>query len=227
METLTETLREAGYQNRILTEKQLARLLGGADARRYGLVNRALKAGELVRIRRGLYVLADRFRDYKLHPFRVAQALCPGSYVSLETALAHHGWIPEAVYATASIIPGRKSKAVNHPALGRFTFHPLALHRTAFLELVDRIQIDNQTMLVARPARALMDIVCFRKIEWRDLSWLEQGMRIDLADLLTISKADLGTLRSVYKHKAVLDFLAQLELALAPYRQKRRRKTAQ
>ncbi len=227
METLTETLREAGYQNRILTEKQLARLLGGADSRRYGLVNRALKAGELIRIRRGLYVLADRFRDHKLHPFRVAQALYPGSYVSLETALAHHGWIPESVYATASIIPGRKTKEVDHPALGRFSFHPLALHRTAFLELVDRIQIDNQTMLVARPARALMDIVCFRKIEWRDLSWLEQGMRIDLADLLTITKSDLAALRSVYKHKSVLDFLAQLELVLAPYRQKHKRKTAQ
>lgn len=98
MQTLAQKLIEQGLENRVLTEKQLARVLKGSRQRRYGLVNRALKAGELHRLSRGRYLLADRFRDYPGHPFALAQALVPGSYVSFETAFAHHGWIPEAVW---------------------------------------------------------------------------------------------------------------------------------
>lgn len=43
--------------------------------RRYGLVNRALKAGELIRLTRGSYLLADRYRDYSGHSFALAQAI--------------------------------------------------------------------------------------------------------------------------------------------------------
>ena len=57
--------------------------------RRYHLVHRAIKAGELLRLRRGSYLLAESFRDYPIHPFALAQAFVPGSYVSYETALAH------------------------------------------------------------------------------------------------------------------------------------------
>src|SRR6185503_9694416 len=49
MQTLAESLIEQGLSNRILSERQLERAVGGEAARRYGLVNRALKANELVR----------------------------------------------------------------------------------------------------------------------------------------------------------------------------------
>jgi predicted transcriptional regulator of viral defense system len=68
-----------------------------------------MKSGELVRLQRGLYVLADRYRAQPCHSFAVAQAFAPGSYISFETALAYHGWIPERVFVTASVVPGRKS----------------------------------------------------------------------------------------------------------------------
>lgn len=54
MNVLADQVTAAGYANRILTERQLARLLGGTEARRYGLVNRALRAGALERVKRGL-----------------------------------------------------------------------------------------------------------------------------------------------------------------------------
>lgn len=215
MQSLTQILRDAGYANRVFTEKQLSRLLGGGDARRYGLVNRALKADELIRIRRGLYLFADRYRDYRAHPFRIAQALYPGSYVSLETALAYHGWIPEASYVTASIVPDRKSKEFTHSQLGLFTFHPLAVNKTAFLELVDRIQVDKQTMLVAQPVRALMDLICFRKTAWQSMEWIEGNLRIDRSDLATINSDECETLKSVYKNKSVQKFLENLQAAIA------------
>jgi predicted transcriptional regulator of viral defense system len=169
-----------------------------------------MKAGELLRVRRGTYLLAERYRDYNAHPFALAQAFVPGSYVSFETALAHHGWIPEAVYTTASVTPGRKSHEYEHPLFGSFTFHPLATHAGYFLELVDREQINEQAMLVAKPIRALMDLVCHRKAEWNGMEWLQQSLRIDYDYLRQITSADIRTLKLVYKHKRVNDFLESL-----------------
>jgi len=210
MKALTEKIMETDLVNRVFNDLQLGRKLGGSDARRYGLVNRALKAGELLRVIRGLYVLDNKYRDYPLHPFALAQVLVPGSYVSLETALAHHGWIPEGVYTIASIVPGRKSKDYEHEKLGSFTFHPLATNKGHFLELVERLKIDGQSMMVAKPVRALMDLVCLRKTEWQGMDWLTDGLRIDYDYLRSITNADIRTLQLVYKQKRVKTFLDNL-----------------
>ena len=210
MKALTEKIMETDLVNRVFNDLQLGRKLGGSSSRRYGLVNRALKAGELHRVKRGLYVLDNKYRDYPLHPFALAQALAPGSYVSLETALAHHGWIPEGVYTIASIVPGRKSKEYEHEKLGSFTFHPLASNKGYFLELVERLKINGQSMMVAKPVRALMDLVCLRKTEWQGMDWLTEGLRIDYDYLRSITHADIRTLRLVYKQKRVKTFLDNL-----------------
>jgi hypothetical protein len=58
-----------GLAGRIFNERQLAELLGGSDARRYGLVNRALRDGSLIRVKRGTYVLGEEQRSDPIHPF--------------------------------------------------------------------------------------------------------------------------------------------------------------
>jgi predicted transcriptional regulator of viral defense system len=210
MQTLTEQLIDEGFKNRVIMDTQLARLISGTPQRRHSLVNRAMKAGELLRLRRGAYLLADKYRDYTAHPFALAQAFVPGSYVSFETALAYHGWIPEAVYATASVTPGRKSHEYEHPSFGRFTFQPLATHAGYFLERVDREQIQQQTLLVATPIRAFMDLVCLRKAEWQGMEWLHESLRIDYENLRQVTAADISTLLLVYKQKRVTLFLESL-----------------
>jgi predicted transcriptional regulator of viral defense system len=214
MQTLTRQLTNAGLRDRILTDHQLKRLVAGTDQRRYHLVNRAAKAGELVRLRRGLYVLADGFREYPVHPFAIAQMLVPGSYVSLQTALAFHGWIPEAVYTTASIVPGRKAKEFRHERLGLFTFYPLAIQRGSFLELVRRVETNGHRFLVAEPLRALMDLVCLKKVEWQGFAWIEQGLRVDADALNQVTGTELRTLKEIYKHERVRNFIGELEQSL-------------
>ena len=214
MQTLTEQLIEHGLNDRILTDVQLGRLISGSRQRRYNLVNRAMKAGELVRLRRGLYMLPNKYRSQACHPYALAQKLVPGSYVSLETALAFHGWIPEAVYTTASIVPGRKAKRFDCESLGMFGFYPLAIQAGYFLELVERVQLREQHVFMALPIRALLDLVCMRKMEWQGLAWLVQGMRIDENVLNRVSGAELRTLKLVYKHQRVKGFIAELEIAL-------------
>ena len=55
MQTITEKLIQAGWVGRTVTQPQLARMFNG------NLVNRALGSGELLQLRRGLYLLADIF----------------------------------------------------------------------------------------------------------------------------------------------------------------------
>jgi hypothetical protein len=214
MQTLTKLLAEHALRDRIFTDNQLSRLIEGPSQRRYYLVNRAIKAKELIRLRRGLYVLADKYRSQPCHPYALAQMLVPGSYVSLETALAFHGWIPEAVYTTSSIVPGRKTKDFENERMGRFTFHPLAIQCGYFLEGVQRIQLRGQPALVAGSLRALMDLVCLRKVEWTGMEWIEQGLRIDSDSLGEVTGSELRALKNVYKHKKVWHFLNGLEVAL-------------
>jgi len=67
---------------------------------------------------------------------------------------------------------------------------------------------------MASPLRALMDLVCFRKLEWQCLSWLEQGMRSDEVTLDAVTATDIQSLKNVYKHTRVLNFLNELAAAL-------------
>lgn len=210
MQTLTKQILDAGLSNRAFNDAQLARLVEGTPQRRHNLVNRAVKTGELVRLKRGIYLLDNTLRDYPAHPFALAQAYVPGSYVSFETALAHHGWIPEAVHMTASVTPSREAHEHEHPSFGSFSFHPLATQPGYFLELVARQQTQQQTMFVAKPFRALMDLVCLRKVEWQGMSWLTDGLRIDRESLRSITNADIRTLELVYTQKRAKSYLRSL-----------------
>ncbi len=214
MQTVVQAILDSGLGDRVICEQQLARLVEGSAQRRYNLVNRALKAGELVRLRRGRYLLARRWRTKPGHPFALAQALRPGSYVSFETALSFHGWIPETTPLTACVTPERKSSETLHPSFGLFQFSPLAINEGFFLEGIDRLILDDQAALVAQPLRALLDTVCRRKLAWRGRGWLVDGLRIDSDILDTLQRDHLQTLQAVYKHGPMRDFITALDKEL-------------
>lgn len=213
-QTLTSILLEHDMTRPLVNDVQLARIIKGSPQRRYNLVNRALKSGELHRLRRGLYLLSRPYRSYDCHPFALAHTLVPGSYVSLETALAYHGWIPEAVHVVASIVPGSKSSEFEDGLLGRFSFHPLATQQGHFLELVARVVMTQQAVFVAQPMRALLDLVCLSKQEWQGTEWLEHGLRIEPELLRSVTAPQLQTLMMVYKQKRTQDFIVKLAQAL-------------
>jgi hypothetical protein len=219
MATLVTKIIEVGYGDRPFTERQLASILQVGDASRYGLVNRALRDGSLLRVRRGLYVLGASWskrglENTEIHPFAIAQALKHGSYISFETALSYHGWIPEAVYLTASVTPDSKTLRYETNNWGNFEFSPLATNEFQFLVGISRIKVGQSTTLVARPLRALMDLVASRKIAWQGLDWITHGLRVDPEHLQSLSAADFDELAPVYKHKSARDFLANLRLVL-------------
>lgn len=210
MTPLTEHIIEVGYADRILSAQQLERLLGGSDARRYGLVNRALKGGELIKARRGLYVLADKYRRFPLHPFALAQQWLPGSYVSAETALSFHGWIPEAVYAVVSMTHGGKSMQFTHAVFGQIVFRRMTVKPGSFLQAVARHELHHQVALIAQPLRALLDLVYLRKLSWKGLDYLLDGLRIDEQKLRSVTRPELTQLLDVYTGKRECEFIEAL-----------------
>ncbi len=118
-------------------------------------LSRWTAAGKILRLRRGLYALAPPYQKAVPHPFVVANQLVRASYVSAQSALAHHGLIPEAVPVTVSITGQRPSR--HRTPLGRFVYHHLqAAHRRGY----QRLEVSpGQWAFVATPAKALLDLV--------------------------------------------------------------------
>lgn len=207
MQTLTEKLLQAGCAGRVLTLAQLSRRLEGTPQRRYGLVNRALRHGELLQLRRGLYL-----QPPLPHPFVLSQALLPGSYISFESALSFHGWIPELVPNALGVSPAGRAVEVNHVLLGLFRFYPLALNKGFGLEAVNRHTFAGQSALVAEPERALLDIVCHRKLDLNSVKSLAESMRIDRHLLGGTDGRVWQTLNRVYKHQRMASAIDALHL---------------
>jgi hypothetical protein len=124
-----------------------------ADIRRQ--LSRWVAGGRLVQLRRGLYALAPPYRRTEPHPFLVANHLVRGSYVSLHSALAHHGLIPEHVPVTTSVTTGRPQRREN--AFGSFEYHHCPRDRLTGYR-VERLG-GGQEALVATPAKALADLI--------------------------------------------------------------------
>jgi hypothetical protein len=123
------------------------------DVRRQ--LSRWVTRGHLVQLRRGLYALAPPFRKTEPHPFLVANRLVRGSYVSLQSALAHHGLIPEHVPVTTSVTTGRPQHREN--PFGSFEYHHCSPERLAGYR-VERLG-GGQEALIATPTKALADLI--------------------------------------------------------------------
>jgi len=124
-----------------------------ADVRRQ--LSRWTKGGRLLQLRRGLYALAPPYRKARPHPFLVANRLVRGSYVSLQSALAYHGLIPEHVPVTTSVTIARPQRREN--PFGAFEYHHIS--PGAFGGYRREALGEGQEALVATPAKALADLV--------------------------------------------------------------------
>lgn len=155
-------------------------------------LSRWKRAGKVVQVRRGLYALAPPYRRIDPHPFLVANRLVRGSYVSLESALAYHGLIPEGVPVTSSVTTGRPGRRAT--ALGRYDFQ--CIQRRLFRGF-DSIEVARaQPAFVARPHKALLDLAYLRP-HGRGGAWIEE-LRLQNLDSL-----DLVAFREEAAHAGV------------------------
>ena len=113
------------------------------------------KVGKVIQLRRGVYILAAPYRTVEPHPFVIANYLRKNSYVSLQSALAYHGLIPEHVPVVMSVTAARPENI--HTSMGNFGFrHVKRSHLFGYRQVtVSR----KQSALVATPEKALLDLV--------------------------------------------------------------------
>lgn len=118
-------------------------------------LDRWVKRGRVVRLRRGVYVLQKPYVRSAVHPFAAANALKKASYVSLQSALAHYGMIPEYVPVTTSVTTGRPEE-LSTP-IGRFQFRHVAA--PLFFGFAEIEITPDESALVASPQKALADLL--------------------------------------------------------------------
>jgi predicted transcriptional regulator of viral defense system len=173
-----------------------------ADLRRQ--LSRWVKSGRLLQLRRGLYALAPPYRRTEPHPFLVANQLVRGSYVSLQSALAYHGLIPEHVPVTTSVTTGRPQHREN--AFGPFDYHHCGRER------LDGYRLEKlaggQEALVATPTKALADLI--QLVPGADSRAYLSELRLtsleklDLEELTDSSLGDRPKLRRAFRRLAAL-----------------------
>jgi hypothetical protein len=215
MQTLTETALEKSDTG-FFTLMEVARWVGGSSNRRFALLKRALKSGEVIRIHRGLYCLASKYLQRKPDPLVLAQRIHGPSYVSLETALSYHDWIPEAVYAITSASMDR-SREFETP-LGHFSF--TRIPQKVFYMEVARIEKEGgktdrgfhvgESYLMASPLKALADYVYAHRLDWVSASPVFESLRVDESSLAGIDVEILEHLLANYSSRRVQRFLEGL-----------------
>lgn len=189
------------------TTQDLAVLFPGSEDRRYGLVKRALASGEIIRIRRGLYCLAPKYQKKSVNLYALAQHVHGPSYVSLESALSWHGWIPEAVHAVTSV-SFKKSREFKTP-LGIFSYDRVP-QREFYSEVERLADASGNVFLMAKPLKALADYVYTRKRDWAGIKAMASDLRIEPEELDQITGGMLDALSGNYCDPRVKRFLERL-----------------
>lgn len=119
-------------------------------------IARWLLTGELVQLRKGLYLLGSSWRTAPVSRPLVANVLFGPSYVSLEFALSTHGLIPEGTVDLTSVTPRRGRQVVTPFGHFSYTHLPLPLYG---VDVRMESNPDGTSFLLASPTQAICDKV--------------------------------------------------------------------
>ena len=209
-------LAEKAYENSktgVFSYSDVLVWLGGTRNSVRCRIMRAIDAGEILPIRRGLYCLASRYNRIGISRNLLANMIYGPSYISLESALSFHGWIPEAVHSVSSVSLGR-AKTFETP-LGFFDY--IQVRQTPLLAGVERIVGKNPeqgSFYMAKPLKALADTVVSRGLDWKGLDPLVESLRIDEENFETLKSADFEELDGVYRSARARKFLSGIRKEL-------------
>ncbi|MCP4898471.1 MAG: hypothetical protein GY906_15965 [bacterium] len=211
MQTITE-FALTGAERGVFTRDQAALWAGNRGARLDALLKRAVANHEVWRVHRGLYCLSERYTHGRVNPLELAQRVHGPSYISLESALSHHGWMPEAVHAITSVALGR-SRTFDTP-VGLFSFTRVPQHR--FLAGVRRVSEEGgDAFFLATPLKALADHVYAQRSDWHSVVPVVESLRVDHDLLAELTGERFDEVMSAYKPGRVSRFLAGLRKDLA------------
>ena len=157
-----------------------------------------VKSGELLCVRRGLYIAGPETDLPVPEPFLIANHLRGPSYVSLEAALSYWGFIPERVYEITSVTL-KTAKKYDTP-VGRFSYQYLPSPYYSFG--IESIKLSpKQAAMIASREKAVCDkIILTSGINLRSTSQTKDFLLEDLRmDETLLQKLDTKLIYSWLK----------------------------
>ena len=163
------------------------------------------KSGELIRLKKDLYVNNNASISKEL----AANHLYGTSYISLETALAYYGMIPERVYSVRSMTTKRATNFTT--PLGNFEYKTISADYFS-IGLRQEIVENQYAFLIATPTKAVCDmIVATPNLRLQSVkamqNYLTEDLRIDFDVLKTLDREIVRQCIEVGKKKNELKWL--------------------
>jgi hypothetical protein len=147
------------------------------------------RKGFVIRIKRNLYVVSKQVHSQEISRELAANHLYGPSYVSLESALAHYGLIPERVYAMRSVC--MKMHKRYDTLLGQFEYWKAPVQYFQ-IGINQKIVNNSYSFLIASPEKALCDLILFtnnlRLQSVKAMSeYLEEDLRFEMPALTSFN----------------------------------------
>ena len=165
-------------------------------------ITKLLASGELIRIKKGLYIDSHSAIPYSNEI--LANLIHGPSYVSLEYALQQHGLIPEAVRVVTSVTTRRKKRY--HTPIGDFDY--LHIPERYFSPGVEYYEIDTKRgYMMAGPEKALFDMlyVHYPDLEYAEIeAHLFENMRIEEADFSQLDFSKIESLLASCHRRSII-----------------------
>jgi hypothetical protein len=113
-------------------------------------LTRWVKKGYLLKLKNGIYAFN---KDYgQIRGEAVATVLYQPSYLSMESALSHYGFIPEMVYTYVSVTS--KTNRTFDNKLGHFIYRHV---KSTLFWGYEEVKTDTGRYLIAEPEKAVLD----------------------------------------------------------------------
>jgi predicted transcriptional regulator of viral defense system len=179
---------------RVVSTKEAAARMKSSSRTAYNRLKTMERSGLVRRAKQGLWILDPNLPEFALAPYLTAPL---PAYVSLSSALAHHGLI-EQIPRQISVVSTDRARRIS-TTLAIYSIHRIAP------ELFGGFEGEPSTGYVASPGKALFDSVYLRaatgsatyfpELEYSEdfdsetaLNWLD---RIDSVRLRTITEREL------------------------------------
>ena len=135
----------------VINHNQVYSWYPGFDKNNFG---RWVKKGWLIKLKNGFYTFPELLSQPNSQ-FFIANRIYRPSYVSLQSALAFHGLIPEAVFQITSV-SSRKTVSFENTA-GTFSYLRI---KPELMFGFNRLPFSNdKSILIASPEKALLDLL--------------------------------------------------------------------
>jgi predicted transcriptional regulator of viral defense system len=173
-------------------------------------IRQFLKSGDLIRIKKGLYVFGPRAALGPYCKEHLANIIYGPSAISLEYALSFYNMIPERVAEVTSITI-RKNKSFITP-VGRFSYRYLAPAK--YTLGITQITIEGRNILIATPEKAIFDMLSLKTPKLNSIkelqSHLYENLRLETESILKLDHLLVKELFTHYCHsniKLLLNYL--------------------